>query len=46
MTFDDFMRLMLTTWPDAEVHEDLTGHLVVFTNHKLVDGNVVRIPNE
>lgn len=31
MTFDDFMRVMLTAWPNAIVEEAVDGELVVHT---------------
>ena len=47
MTMDDFMRTMLTAWPDAEVSENpYTGELMVHTGHKLDNDKVVRIPDE
>jgi len=47
MTFEDFMRTMLTAWPDAEVGENpYTGELVVYTGHKLDGDTVVRWERE
>jgi len=44
MTMDDFMRLMLTAWPDAIVDENQLGELVIMTGHRVdKDGNVVRL---
>jgi hypothetical protein len=41
MKFDDFMRTILTAWPEAEIGENpYTGELVIHTNHKL-DGDVL-----
>lgn len=48
MKFDDFVRLMMTAWPDATIEENQYGEIVVYTNHTLDrNGNVVRIvPDE
>jgi len=47
MTFDDFTRLILTTWPDAVIDENQLGELVILTRHMLDDGgNVVRMHDE
>jgi hypothetical protein len=47
MTFDDFTRLILTTWPDAVIDENPYGELVILTGHKLDNDHVVRIePDE
>lgn len=46
MSMDDFMRLMLTTWPNAEVHENQTGELVVFTGYRVVDDNVFPVVSD
>jgi len=46
MTFDDFTRLILTTWPDAVIDENQLGELVILTGHRLDGGNVVRMPDE
>lgn len=48
MEFDDFMRLILTAWPDAIVDENQLGELVILTGHRVNDkGLVVRLePNE
>ena len=43
LSMDDFMRLMLTTWPNAEVHENQTGELVVFTGYRVVNDSVVPV---
>jgi len=41
MTFEDFMRTMLTAWPDAEIGENpYTGELIVQTGYKL-DGDML-----
>jgi hypothetical protein len=47
MTMDDFMRLILTTWPDAVVDENQVGELVIMTGHRVdKDNNVVRLEND
>lgn len=46
MKMDDFMRLILTTWPDAVIDENYRGELVVHTGYTLHNGEVVRIPDE
>ena len=46
MTFDDFTRLILTTWPDAVIEENQLGELVIFTGHRFDGNNVVRMPDE
>ena len=57
MTFDDFTRYVLESFPEAVIDEDrFTGELVIHTNHKLVGdvrsdhkldgGHVVRLENE
>lgn len=57
MTFDDFTRYVLESFPEAVIDEDYrTGELIIHTNHKLVgdvksdhkkDGErVVRMPSE
>jgi hypothetical protein len=48
MEFDDFMRLILTAWPDAVVDENQLGELVILTGYHVNDkGLVVRLePDE
>jgi hypothetical protein len=47
MEFDDFMRLILTTWPDAVIEENQIGELVVLTGHQLgKDNRVVRLEHD
>jgi len=47
MKFDDFMRLMLTAWPDAEIGENpYTGEITVYTGHKLDGDTLVRWESE
>lgn len=43
MTMDDFMRLILTTWPEAVIDENQYGEIVVMTGHKFDKGLVVRL---
>ena len=44
MKFNDFIRLMLTAWPDAEIQEDhRTGELVIWTGRKLEGNTVVKM---
>jgi hypothetical protein len=35
MTFDDFTRLILTTWPDAVIDENQLGELVILTGPQI-----------
>jgi hypothetical protein len=37
MTMDEFMRYVLTSFPDAVVDENQTGELVVFTGYRVVE---------
>jgi hypothetical protein len=48
MEFNDFMRLILTAWPDAVVDENQLGELVILTGHRVNnEGMVVRLePDE
>lgn len=46
MTMDDFMRTMLTAWPDAIVDEGYRGELVVYTGYTLNKGEVVKLEDE
>jgi hypothetical protein len=47
MEFDDFVRLILTTWPDAIIDENQYGELVVLTNHRLDKNNkLVRLEHD
>jgi hypothetical protein len=41
MEFDDFVRLILTTWPEAVIEENQIGELVVLTGHRVNEDNVV-----
>jgi hypothetical protein len=41
MTFDDFMSQVLSNFPNAEVTEDDDGQLVIHTNLRMDNGNVV-----
>lgn len=46
-TMDDFMRYVLTAFPEAAVEEDhRTGELIILTNFKLNNEQVVRLDNE
>lgn len=47
MTFDDFMRVMLTAWPNATVDECRNGELVVYTGVRTVNNLIEEIdPDE
>jgi hypothetical protein len=47
MEFDDFVRLILTTWPEAVIEENQIGELVVLTGHQLnKDNKVVRLERD
>jgi hypothetical protein len=47
MDYNDFMRLILTAWPDAIVDENQVGELVILTGHRVdKDGNVVRLEHD
>lgn len=39
MTFDEFMRKMLDTFPAAEVGEDFDGQLIVYTGLRTMTSN-------
>lgn len=41
MSFDDFMRLVLAQFPNAEVGQDNDGQLVVYTGLHELDGSIV-----
>ena len=41
MEFDDFMRLILTTWPEAIIEENQLGELIVLTGHTVNKDNMV-----
>jgi hypothetical protein len=45
--FDDFMRTMLTAWPDAEISENpYTGEILVHTGYKLDGLTMVKLEHE
>jgi hypothetical protein len=44
MTFDEFMRTMLTAWPDAIVDESPSGELIVYTGVMSVGDKIVKVP--
>jgi len=47
MTFDDFTRLIFTTWPEAIIDENQFGELIVLTGHRVdSDDNVVRVEHD
>jgi hypothetical protein len=47
MEFDDFVRLILTAWPEAVIEENQVGELVVLTGHTLgKDNRVVRLEHD
>jgi hypothetical protein len=47
MTFDEFMRLVLASWPDAVIDEHGYGdELVIYTGHKLNGDNVVKMSDK
>ena len=37
LTMDEFMRYVLTSFPDAVVDENQTGELVVFTGYRVIE---------
>ena len=41
MTYDDFMRYVLTSFPQAVVDENQTGELVVFTGYRVASEDVI-----
>jgi hypothetical protein len=41
MTMDEFMRYVLTSFPQAVVDENQTGELVVFTGYRVADEDVI-----
>jgi hypothetical protein len=45
-TFDDFMRLMLKTFPNAEVDQDLDGQLMIYTGLTIQNGEVTSFEPE
>jgi hypothetical protein len=46
MKFDDFMRTMLTAWPNAIVDEAPSGELIVYTGVMSVGDEVVEVPTD
>jgi hypothetical protein len=56
MDYNDFVRIVMTSWPDAIIDENPYGELIIHTNHKLVGdlesdhklsgGKVVRMSSE
>lgn len=47
MTFDDFTRYVLTSFPEAVIDEDgRTGELIIHTNQKLDGEQIVRLDDE
>ena len=56
MEYNDFVRIVLTSFPEAIIDESPTGELIIHTNHKIVGdvysdhkmsgSRVVRIPDE
>lgn len=43
LTMDDFMRIMLTAWPNAVVDEGRNGELIVFTGVRNNKGTIEEI---
>lgn len=46
MDYNDFVRLILTTWPEAIIDENQYGELVILTGHRLDNERVVRLDRE